>query len=369
MSWPPLQRCHNVITVLFTLDYEIHGTGEGDPYELMVEPTSRMLDQFDRSGAKLTILADVAEILKFREYFQETGEDRFHYHKIVDQLKETVRRGHDVQLHLHASYFNSRFDGQKWEQAWAEYSFANLPLEKLRDYVSRGKSFLEDLLKPVRADYRCDVFRAANWSMHPSQDAIRALVENGFRVDSSVFKFGSREGIARFDYSDAWSNVLPWKADPADIAKKSNEGALWEVPIYCERRWLGSFISPLRFRRAWLTEKHSVARVSQDSPIKKRGLGAKLSKAMSLPFRLHAWKADMNQCSGRQLIGALERAEESTRGVNFDVPFVIIGHSKLYNHSNETALAPFLEFVAQRKERFKFGIFSDLGYLFRETRE
>ena len=57
-----------MLNVIFTLDYEIHGNGEGCPSELMVEPTRRMMDLFDRYGAKLTIMADVAEILKFKEY-------------------------------------------------------------------------------------------------------------------------------------------------------------------------------------------------------------------------------------------------------------------------------------------------------------
>ena len=57
-----------MLNVIFTLDYEIHGNGEGCPHELMVEPTRRLMDLFDEHGAKLTIMADVAEILKFKEY-------------------------------------------------------------------------------------------------------------------------------------------------------------------------------------------------------------------------------------------------------------------------------------------------------------
>ena len=49
-----------VVRVIFTLDYEIHGNGEGCPYELMVEPTARLLRLFDAYGAKLTIMADIA---------------------------------------------------------------------------------------------------------------------------------------------------------------------------------------------------------------------------------------------------------------------------------------------------------------------
>jgi hypothetical protein len=64
-----------MLTVLFTSDYEIHGNGEGCPRELMVEPTDRMLAQFERYGARLTLMADVAEILKFKEYRDQVGRD------------------------------------------------------------------------------------------------------------------------------------------------------------------------------------------------------------------------------------------------------------------------------------------------------
>jgi len=75
-----------MLNVIFTLDYEIHGNGEGCPYELMVEPTRRMLDLFDEYGAKLTIMADVAEILKFKEYKEQRGRDDYHYEAIADSF-------------------------------------------------------------------------------------------------------------------------------------------------------------------------------------------------------------------------------------------------------------------------------------------
>ena len=79
-----------MLNVIFTLDYEIHGNGEGSPHELMVEPTRRLLDFFEKYGAKLTIMADVAEILKFKEYREKSGRDDFHYEAIADQLREAV---------------------------------------------------------------------------------------------------------------------------------------------------------------------------------------------------------------------------------------------------------------------------------------
>ena len=111
----------------FTLDYEIHGNGDGNPWNLMVEPTGRLMDLLERYGRKLTVMADVAEILAFKRYLSETGKDDFHVADIESQLKDAVRRGHDVQLHVHSSWFNARWNGKKWDQDIEEYNMAALP--------------------------------------------------------------------------------------------------------------------------------------------------------------------------------------------------------------------------------------------------
>src|SRR5690242_5223756 len=54
-----------MLRVIFTSDYEIHGNGEGAPQALMVDNTHRNLQLFDEFGARLTIMADVAEIERF----------------------------------------------------------------------------------------------------------------------------------------------------------------------------------------------------------------------------------------------------------------------------------------------------------------
>lgn len=60
-----------MLQVIFTLDYEIHGNGEGCSYELMVEPTNRMMALFERYGAKLTNMAEVAEMITTTKAFRK----------------------------------------------------------------------------------------------------------------------------------------------------------------------------------------------------------------------------------------------------------------------------------------------------------
>jgi hypothetical protein len=75
--------------------------------------------------------------------------------------------------------------------------------------------------------------------------------------------------------------------------------------------------------------------------------------------RKHAWKADFNQCGGRQLVRALAAAEAEYGSAKTDLPFVLIGHSKLFTSFNARSLRPFLSFVAKGKGRFQFAKFGD----------
>jgi hypothetical protein len=359
-----------MLGILFTLDYEIHGNGEGSPRDLMVEPTNRMLSLFERYGARLTIMADIAEILKFKEYREKFGRDDYRYTEITRQLCEAIRRGHDVQLHIHSSYFNARYEKGRWVQDWSEYNFAGLDLRRLREFISIGKAFLESLLQPVDPDYKCNVFRAANWSMSPSNNVVRALVENGITIDTSVFKYGRRQGLVSFDYSNACSALVPWKVDEQDICAADEAGGLLEVPIYSEHRWLGAFLTPQRLHRAYGSRRHkfetrprpNVLGASEPKPEQDCARGHWLT-------RRHAWKADFNQCSGRQLVGALKRAEARYGSSAVRLPFVLIGHSKLFTRLNGWSLRPFLAFIKAYPDRFWFARFGDFELGRQRTKE
>jgi hypothetical protein len=339
------------------MDYEIHGNGDGCPRELMVGPTDRLLRLCDEYGARLTIMADVAEVLKFKEYKEQCGRDDYRYEVIVDQLQRAVTGGHDVQLHIHSSYFNARHDGRRWAQDWSEYDFAGLPYERMDWMVRTCKDFLEELLRPADPSYRCIAFRAANWSVSPSKNVVRALVRNDIKIDTSVFKFGRRQGMVNFDYSSAHHAFLPWPANPDNICRCDGSSPLWEFPIYSENRWVGAFATPSRLYRILLGRLHKVS--SDLSAKHATRLHVKNDRRNpSWIFQRSAWKADFNQCSARQLIHAVVRAEKQVAPAG-NAPFVLMGHSKLFTRWNQLRLRPFLAFLRRHHPRFSFGTFRD----------
>jgi hypothetical protein len=236
-----------------------------------------------------------------------------------------------------------------------------MPFERLDQIVRIGKQYLEKLLKPVNPAYECVAFRAANWAVSPSRNVVRALVKNGFRIETSVFKYGRRNGPVSFDYSNAHSNLIPWPVDEEDICRRNDAGKLVEVPIYCEQRWIGAFLTPSRIYRARQTRAHSVANDFRPARGEQPVTKSSILDRLSMFTRLHPWKADFNQCTGRQLIRALKRAETRHGAKGIDLPFVLIGHSKLFTARNEQSLEPFLSFVAQNQERFGFARLSDVA--------
>jgi hypothetical protein len=349
-----------MLNVLLTLDYEIHGNGQGSPRELMVEPTARMLDQFDRHAAKLTVMADIGEILRFRRHAEETGRDDFASGAIEDQLRDAVRRGHDVQLHVHPAYFNAEPGEGGWRLDYGEYDLAGLGFDRIDDILREGKAYLEGLLGPVDESYACVASRSANWSMQPSPDLVRALVGNGIRIDTSVFKYGRRNGLVHFDYRHAPSELVPWRVDPADVCRSHPDGELLEFPIYAEHRRVHRFLSASRLHRALESRRHPVpATANGNGNGSAAGRAERARRGIALFAGRHAWKLDFNQCSGRQLIAGLERAAGRYDEPDRTLPVVLIGHSKLFTRRNERLLEPFLRHVASRPDRYRFATFRE----------
>lgn len=336
------------MNLIYTLDYEIHGNGDGDPIKLMVEPTYRLMNLLEKYDAKLTILADVAEILCFKQYVESTKNDLFSYGTIVKQLQDAIGRGHDVQLHIHSSYFKAKYNGVGWEQHWPEYNMAALEYSRIDEMIKVCKSFLESILKPVSATYTCHAFRAANWSMMPTSSIYKALVENGITIDTSVYKGGKQKGNVDYNYSDAYSHIHPYKADANDINKFSADGQITEYPIYTEMRYFWSFVTPVRFFRMVRAKfhKHSVQVVKSNVGDEKD------TKRLSFRsfFVKSPWKLDFNQASGLQLIQAIKRIRRELKNTNSSTDVVLIGHSKTFIPYNEKTFEKFLKWCSKQKD-------------------
>lgn len=349
---------HNLI---FTVDYEIHGNGDGHPMALMIEPTYRLMTLLEKYGAKLVIFADVAEILKFREYYETTGRDDFCYRQITEQLGQALQRGHDVQLHIHSSYFGARYHSGTWRQNWKNYNLAGLSADQIRTIVRTCKEFLEETLRPVQPEYECYAFRAANWAMHPTRNLALALVGNGICIDSSVYKYGKQRGWVSYDYSNAHDAAFPYRASCEDICDYDPEGKIVEFPIYCQLKPIPAFLSPIRIYRMLRARRHRHERNPELNPQNGKST-LRNSFGLNALVRKYPRKFDFNQMTSRQMIDTLESIDRR-EGENAYI--TLIGHSKSFIRYNEYTLGTFLQYVTQNNDHYRFTTFPSRDALLR----
>ena len=323
-----------MVGLIFTLDYEIYGTGAGDPKALMVGPTEHLLSVLDRFGARVTIMAEVAEILAFKRQY----EFRSVVAMIEDQLRSAVARGHDVQLHLHPAWFNAQYDGDRWHLDSSEYALVGLPLSRISECLRWGKEYLEELLRPVRSTYRCVAFRAGNWLIQPAREVVTALERHGFRYDTSVFKHGwGSAGPYVLDYRSAHDELFSWVVDPDDINRSSERVGLREVPIFSRKVLLTSMLTPRRLSM----QRHLRRRIALDGAADSTRLGA--GRQVSALRLFYPKKFDFCRMTFREMREYLHCAIARCDGADKPVPVVAIGHSTELADGGQ--LRRFLEYV------------------------
>jgi hypothetical protein len=225
--------------------------------------------------------------------------------------------------------------------------------------IQTGKTYLETLLQPVDSSYRCIAFRAGNWAMQPSSAAISALLANGIRMDSSVYKFGKRNYPVTYDYADADSAVLPWPVAHDDICRRDEAGELIEVPIYSEYRTIMAFASVNRGYRVAMSLRNRIPDTTGKKKLEKRT--EQFRHWLDLLQKKHAWKADFNQCSGQQMLAALNRIIPYRNDYpDRVIPYLMMGHSKLYNIWNTWSLNTFFTACQKQPETIRFDTLSSI---------
>lgn len=203
----------------------------------MVEPALEMCSVAEHHGAKLTFFVDVCMLWAFQEaktqgILEESYEPGA---ELEDHLLELVKRGHDIQLHLHPQWLRWRYYGAgKWEldlDLWRlPQAISSGVVKDAEELFSRGKQTLEKLIRPLRPDYACVAFRAGAWSIQPEAEILRAMAGAGLKIDSTVAHGMRRsDALTSYDFTHCPDNrVYPIKDS---LEKVDPTGSLQEWPI------------------------------------------------------------------------------------------------------------------------------------------
>jgi len=346
--------------IIFSNDWELCGDGSGDYFKIQHRPLQMLLEVMENHGAKLTIMAEVGQ----QWAHQELGSSNHHAAEISCAwdtiLKDSIRRAMDVQLHFHPQWMGATYEGNKWKLNLSNWGLGSLPRKDLDNVLSRGKQYLDCLLKPIRPSYECIAFRAGAYCIEPSSNVIPSLLHAGIKCDTSVTKGFSHPLF--YDYREAQSNVYPWITDKHDIKNSGRllDGVL-EIPIYSVPMmnspilskgfgiYLGATMSSEE--RRWFREGRSIG--EERYPLAKRPFRShmlKMSNVLRLLIRKSAVQLDYDSIPASMFVQMISRIvtdnERKLPDNDTIIPVMASGHVKqMHNTENVNRI---LDAVNQR---------------------
>ncbi|MBF0194058.1 MAG: hypothetical protein HQL71_05845 [Magnetococcales bacterium] len=225
------------LEIYLTVDYEIYfGRSLMSQEAILIAPTKELLACCGSLGVPLTMFCDVNYIFRCREW----GDDSF-VELVEKQLCDAVRSGHDVQLHIHPHWqFTKRDNTGRFHFDDKHYLlgtiFNNPDTRKheISQMVAKGKQYLENLLKPVDANYKCCAYRAGGYGLQPHEkDMLSALIENGIKLDSSVIPgYKMQSKVHKIDFSGLMGIAHNWFGPKYGLAAPAtSDNGLLEIPI------------------------------------------------------------------------------------------------------------------------------------------
>jgi hypothetical protein len=222
------------IYVLYSADYEVFlGGNYCSEKEVLIDPTNDLLDFCDRLEIPVTLFADVFSILRYKEKnlpgFPEMAER---------QLKDAIRRGHDVQSHVHPHWNFTEIEGNVYRVSPGFFLLGNLDpdkemlYEKVRQFLVISRHYLKSLLSPVDDQYQCIAFRAGGYGLQPHPDVIiRALISAGFLIDSSIVPgYTYKSNVNTIDFSQVPLLANYYLSGNLTMPSKNSTG-IFEIPI------------------------------------------------------------------------------------------------------------------------------------------
>lgn len=220
-----------MINILFSGDYEIwFGQNYLDLENVLVKPTYNLLETCSNHQIPLTLFVDTIYLLeKSAPEFKEV---------VINQLKTLIKKGHDIQLHIHPHWLFSIMRNGEWHCSpdnfvIGEICRLNPSFENdLTAIFKESILFLEEIGQHVNNSYRCHSYRAGNYGLQPNpQIILKLLSDNNIKIDSSIIPgYSLFNEVNQIDFTNVPGSANYYLNPDLSLTRPSQNG-IFEVPI------------------------------------------------------------------------------------------------------------------------------------------
>lgn len=226
-------------TIILSFDYELFfGVRSGSVEESLIKPTNKLLDAMEKENFRGSFFVDYL-MLKYLKQ-QNTERTLYDANIIENQLKDILKRGHRIELHLHPHWIDARYNGDgTWNyDNFSHYSLSSLDKDSILQMFEESTLYLNTLAQTVIPGYKVCAFRAGGWAVQPFGILKEAFKKTGICIDSST-AYGVYNTLpdSSYDFRNMPTKALYHFED--DVCIENFQGSFIEVPIttYHRNRW------------------------------------------------------------------------------------------------------------------------------------
>ncbi len=342
------------MNLILTFDYELFGDGTGDVFTHIIEPTNTILGLCQKYGIKTTIFFEVLEYIKLKEEWESgntMGYAKNPVKAIEQQIQQAAITGHDIQLHIHPQWHNAKYQNGKWELDFKNWRLGDFKGENnydIKELISDCKKALEELIIPVKPDYKCIALRAGGYNIMPSAEVYTAMRQLGLKIDSSVYQGGYENGsLSQYDYRNVSTELSHWWGDANDIRKVADkQGGVMEIPIFAlpVTRWK-RILTPAKIKSLLLRKKNAMSSNAKEK-IGKKSIPQKIK--FMLEKEAGTWDICMfSKSLHKKYFQYIDKNLSEKRNA-----YVLIGHPK--SLQDKKLFEDFITTAKKRKTEYHF---------------
>lgn len=284
-------------SVLLSYDYELFfGDRSGTVEKTLIYPTYRLLDIMESCGFRGDFFVDW-QMLKYM-HMQDDQVAQRDYALLEEQLRDIIRRGHRIELHIHPHWVDAKYNGDgTWDFSdFSHYSLNSFSDTEIMKMFEEGTDLLTSIARQVEPNYKLCAFRAGGWAVQPFNILQKAFAKSGIIIESSVMRGEyADKGDSFYDFRSAPYKKTGYYHFFDDVCKEMQDGPFLEVPISCVEygilyKVISRFYSLLFGHPRCLTDgTHSRAR-TESSQISHKNISLTLSRVNPINIILNQFR-------------------------------------------------------------------------------
>lgn len=221
--------------LVLSQDYELFFHRSGTIDKCLFEPCAALLESAGRYGYRITFYVDAGMLVRMQALAPTHPRLGTEADRIRKHLEQIARAGHEVGLHVHPHWEDTRWAGGEWQFAGTRYSLREFADDEVADIVARYARVLADACGEPPVSYR-----AGGFCVEPWERLGPALLACGIDVDSSVVPGAFLDDpVKGFDFRAAPRDAC-WRFGASPCVPEA-DGRFLEIPVTPQRLPFGYY--------------------------------------------------------------------------------------------------------------------------------